>query len=241
MCCCPGKSCAEIALFILGFASFLLSIPGIFYSAVFWLFATAFSAGQGWFMGVPFLVMFCLLLATGILEAFFGSGVCCPQPASCRKCTLKAAIVLRALVMLTLIFTLVFFSNLHLFYGQSTYVTAPPFPPNAAPTPPPPWPAWPPHPPSPPKLSPDMPPFPPNPTVWPPNPPLYPTDYVDNSGLTVLIVWMVIIFAKLLITLVLDVVVMRQLANQPADGPPQAVAFGVPVSGGVQMQAPSKA
>ena len=102
MCSCPNSTCAEIALFIFGLISFIVSIPGIFYSAIFWLFT-------GPFVGLTFIVMFCCLLATGILETFHGSG--CSQSADCRKCTLKAAIAIRAVVLAALIFTLVFFTK----------------------------------------------------------------------------------------------------------------------------------
>lgn len=218
----------------MGIISLVVSVPGIFYALIFWLFATAFSAGQGWFLGLPFVLMFAVLMATGILEAFWASGVCCRQSQKdgCRRCTLQAAIALRCIIVAILIFTLVFFTNLDSFYGTS-YAAPPPYPPGAAPSPPPPWPAWPPNPPSPPRVEPAFPP-------WPPSPPWFPVDgsYAeipnDYSGVTVLVVWMVIIFAKLLVTLALDVIVMRQHAKDaPLPGAPPT-AVGVPV-GGVEL------
>lgn len=240
MCCCQRSSGSEIALFVFGLFSFLVSIPGILYSALFWLISTAFSAGEGWFLGLPFIVVFCLLFTTGLLETFFGSGVCCqPQP-SCRKCTLLAALVLRVIIVCVVIFILIFYSNLHLFYGNGPYVAPPPlppYPPNAAPTPPPPWPAWPPMAPRPPVVEPAYPPFPPRPPSYPVCVPPCESS-ADYSGVTVLIVWMVIIFIKLLVSIGLDVLVMKRV--KAAAAPP--VAMGMPIpGGGVEMGAQPKA
>lgn len=241
MCCCSGRSCAEVALFVFGLITFIISIPGIFYSAVFWLFTTAFSAGQGWFLGLPFVIMFCTLLATGILETFYGAGICCrnDENKSCRKCALYAAIVLRLIIVAILVFILIFFANLSWFLGtnRDPYVAPPPFPPSSAPAPPPPYPpypGWPPLPPSPPKVAPDYPPYPPRLPQWPHDyvwraPPAPPTDY---SGVTVLVVWMVVVFAKLLVTLALNI---RVLCTLKAHEPPMAT--GVPIQGAEMAEA----
>lgn len=245
MCCCDkNTTCAEGFLFALGIITFVISIPGIFYSLVFWLFATAFSAGQGWFLGIPFIITFCLLCATGILETFYASNVCCKNmTASCRQCTLTAAIVMRAIVICLLVFMIVFFANLDWFYG-STYDAPPPYPPSAAPSPYPAWPPAPPYQPFPPAVD----------ALWPhmpPNPPMHPVGGDGGNPYIPLIVWLTVIFVKLLATLALDVAVLRDVRAKAVKAaaapppvaatgmaPPIAVATGVPVHpAGMEMGA----
>ena len=245
--CCQNATCPEITLGVMGIITMLISLPGIGYSFIFWVFVTAFSQGRGWWMALCPLIIFMLLMASGILETFFGSAICCRRSTvdgGCRKCSLVAATVLRGMAVLVLFLTIFLFANLAAFFPSS---------PN--PSPPPPWSpnAMPPSPPPPPPLSPEPPSWPSSP-AWPPNPPLYPFATAEElrqselGGIMTGIIMLLIVCGKIITSMVLNVHILRNLkppASHAAGGaaaPPMPMAVGVPVPvqaetpGGVEMQ-----
>ena len=224
--CAENTTCSEITLMVLGIISLLVSLPGMAYSAVLWLLITAFSAGRGWWIGLGPFFIFVLLCAVGVLETFFGAGVCCKLDGACRKCALWAAITLRALMALILILTVILLSNMDNLYHYEAPSPPPPWSPNMMPPTPPPPPPYSPYPPHWPMTWPE----------YPPNPPNLPTGYADLAdgaydqndigSFVGLATFLLIVLAKILGSLAANVVVLRNMKNVPAVPWPQVQAQG---------------
>ena len=225
--CCKNATCPEITLGVMAIITMIISLPGLGYSAIFWLFVTAFSAGRGWWIGLFPLIIFLLLLVSGILEAFFGAGICCKVDGGCRKCALVAATVLRGLAIVTLLTCIILFANLgNLFPSAPQPSPPPPWPPNMMPPPSPSNPPWAP-----------TPPFHPRFPAYPPNPPMYPITGVregELSGIMTGIIWLLVVCGKIIASMVLNVLILKNLkpptyaGQQPAQQPPP-VAMGVAI------------
>jgi hypothetical protein len=255
---CRGRTGLDVAVFTLAIISCAVAVPGIIYSLIFWLVTTAFSSGELWYLGLPFIASFGLLAGAAMLEVTVGAGVCCNPRPRARIISLVVAIALRAVVLVLAIITIAFFGNL----VQRNSCTScdwvapseppappmpPPFAPGAAPPRPPsappdapPEPMWPgetwmnqspqpDHPPWPPE-QPPSPPYPPAPPASPPSPPE--GEYVDPGP----IILMVIVIVKLLASAVLDLLIVRKLRRQLRQPPvtpgvalQSSIATGVPV------------
>jgi len=223
-----ASSCIEKVIFVLAALEILPVSIVLFYTAVLGFVAIAWVGAPGVTLAVPSLLLILFILVALVLE-MLGSGICC----NCCNCgigqrsnLLFIAAGCRLLSVGTISFVIWLLTSDTL---ASTPMPSPPSPPiypeGFAPPPSPPWHlmqpptcprTWPHYPPNPPQY-PQWPSMPP----WPPSPPPYSPGYtVISEQLIFLWVVLSLIFARILLSVGLDVSAglrLRKSSAAPAE------------------------